>query len=79
MKYMNKRIVDSFLTNLYKLKPNDLPYETLKNVIIHLDNITPKDVNISITLNKKKQIKKKEIMPDYDEKIIERMIRNGGI
>lgn len=79
MKYINKSVLESFLKNLYNLKPNDLSCETIKLIVVHLNNITPDNVSISMTLSKNKQVKKPEIMPDYDEKIIERMIRNGGI
>lgn len=79
MKYINKSVVENLLKNLYNLKPNDLSCETTKLIVVHLNNITPDNISISMTLSKNKQVKKPEIMPDYDEKIIERMIRNGGI
>lgn len=72
MKNLNNNTVKKLFKNLYKLKPNELNYEITKNIVEHLNNKAPKDVCITITCTKKH-------LPDYDEKIIEKMIRNGGI
>ena len=74
MKYINKSVVENLLKNLYNLKPNDLSYETTKIIVAHLNNITPNNVSVSMTISNNPKI-----LPDYDEKIIEKMIRNGGI
>mgnify|MGYP001238683114 CR=1 FL=1 len=49
--------------------------KSIKIIVHHLNKISPK--NIEIKIHEKKICNK--ILPSYDEKIIERMIKNGGI
>jgi len=56
----------------------------IKKIVKHLNKICPNNMKILIKedLQKKVQFNKKKnkiILPSYDEKMIDKIIRNGGI
>lgn len=54
-----------------------LNIESVKIIVHQLNKIIPQ--NIEIVINKKKYNKLNKIIPSYDEKIIDKMIKKGGL
>ena len=54
-----------------------LNIESVKIIVHQLNKIIPK--NIEIVINQKKYNKLNKIIPSYDEKIIDKMIKKGGL
>ena len=51
--------------------------QNIKNIVYYLNKIAPK--NIKVVMKEKTILTSNIIRPCYDEKIIEKMIQNGGI
>lgn len=54
-----------------------LNIESVKIIVHQLNKIIPK--NIEIVITQKKYNKLNKIIPSYDEKIIDKMIKKGGL
>ncbi len=53
--------------------------KNIKKIVYHLNKIVPLDMEIIIKKKTKPSIITNKIMPSYDETMIEKIYRNGGL
>jgi len=59
---------------------NCIKTQSIKIIVHHLNKLVPKNIQIKVhEIPEINHIKLNHHLPTYDEKIIEKMIKNGGI
>ena len=55
------------------------PVKNIKKIVYHLNKIVPLDMEIIIKKKTKPLTNTNKIMPSYDESMIEKIYKNGGL
>lgn len=55
------------------------PIKNIKKIVYHLNKIVPLDMEIIIKNKTKPLTNTNKIMPSYDESMIEKIYKNGGL